>query len=98
MVNKESVTKAYRENLKKKLENDADEYIQLEKFLEVTSWFDSSLAIRKKEEVTFEEDKEEIDQEIKEMKALLYQINISKNGLLHIDNFVDTILSLWPLS
>mmetsp|Transcript_14842 Transcript_14842/g.13046 ORF Transcript_14842/g.13046 Transcript_14842/m.13046 type:complete len:99 (-) Transcript_14842:29-325(-) len=96
MVNKDSVTKVYRENLKKQLDNEIEQYIDLQGFLNVSSWYDKHLALRKKEDMVYEEDKQDIDQEIREVKELLYSINLSENGLLHIDAYVDTILFLWP--
>ena len=96
MVDRNAVTQAYKKSLRTKLESEFEEFITLEKFLSVTCWYDNYLSMKKKEDVEYEEDKEEIDREIKETKALLFQINISMNGLLHIDTYISTILSLWP--
>lgn len=96
MIAKDSITNAYKDILRRGLENDQEQYIPIDKFLDATCWYDKHLSMRRKEDVVFEEDKQEIDQEIREVKELLYQINISENGSLHIDQFVERINSLWP--
>jgi hypothetical protein len=96
MVDRNAVTLAYKKSLKSKLRSEFEEYINLEKFLLVTCWYDNYLSMKRKEDVEYEEDKEEIDREVEETKSLLFQINISMNGLLHIDTYISTILSLWP--
>lgn len=98
MINKDSITNTYKEILKKALEDENEEYIPLEAFLDTPCWYDKHLSMKRKEDVVYEEDKQEIDQEIRQVKQLLYEINISPNGLLHINNYVDTINALWPES
>jgi len=44
MVDRDSVANIYKVNLKKTLENELEEYIPLEKFLEVSSWYDNYLS------------------------------------------------------
>ena len=96
MVDRDAVTGAYLENLKKIVGEDLEEYIELDQFLKVNCWYDTHLAMRRKEDVKFEEDKEEIDQEIQQIKELLFNLNVSSNGKLHIENYIQTLLKLWP--
>lgn len=96
MVDRNSVTKTYKTNLKKAQANELDEYVTLNQFLTVGSWYDSYLTMRRKEDLQFEEDKQEVDQEIEDVKKLLYKINLSENGLLNVDTYINTILKLWP--
>lgn len=97
MIDRNSVTKAYQTNLKKARKDQVDEYIDLESFLNVNCWYDVYLPMKRKDEVLFEEDKEEIDREISQIKELLFKLNCSSNGKLHIDGYIDTLLRLWPL-
>lgn len=96
MIDRKAVTSAYKVNLKKAVDSEFEDYIRLDKFLDINSWYDSYLALRRKEDVKYEEDKAEIEQEIRDIKELLYHINIDRNGMLHIDRYIDTLLRLWP--
>ena len=96
MVNKTAVINKYNTSLHQAMDSEYEEYITLQKFLKIEAWFDPSLSVRSKDDVKFEEDKEEIDMEINDMKTLIYSINISQNGMVHIDSYTNSLLSLWP--
>ena len=90
VIDRKSVVRPYRQSLKKAAAEFA-ECITLEAFLKVKAWFDEHLSMRKKHEVVYEEDKQEIEQEIVSVKALLYKLNVGSNGLLNIDKFADVL-------
>jgi hypothetical protein len=90
IIDRKSVVRPYRQNLKKAAA-EGSEFITLDVFLKVPAWFDEHLSMRKKNEVVYEEDKLEIEQEVIDVKTLLFSLNISSNGLLNIDKFADVL-------
>lgn len=49
------------------------------------------LSMHRKEELEYEEDKEEVDYEIARMKSLIFKLNSSEQGWLKIDTFEKVI-------
>ena len=58
------------------------------------------LSMHRKEELEYEEDKEEVDYEIARMKSLIFKLNSSEQGWLKIDTFekVIEVADLWKKS
>ena len=61
--------------------------LSLENFLKVGSWFDITLSFYRKEELEYEEDKEEINNEILRIKELIFKLNSNDQGILRIEDF-----------
>ena len=66
VIDRKSVVRPYRQSLTRAV-TEFSEYIPIDIFLKVKGWFDEHLSI-KKSEVVIEEDKEEIDHEIWNIK------------------------------
>jgi hypothetical protein len=74
-----------------------DDMVDLETFLSVKSWFDILLSQKRKEEVEYEEDKEDIDKECNSIKTMIFELNSNSDNLLNIHNFY-VVLKAEPLS
>lgn len=95
VLDRDSILKTYKQNLLKVISSEFEQHINLENFLKVEAWFDNYLSMRRKEDVKFEEDKQEIDEEIRQVKTLIFNFNVAQNGQLHIENFVKTLKRIW---
>ena len=86
---KSALIDSYEANLTKAVEGEA--LISREDYLKVTSWYESLLSMQRKEEVEYEEDKEEIEEEVLRVKNMIFDLNMNSAELLSISDFIKVL-------